>query len=965
MTSPYSCTTLLIVDPTVSGYSTLVSSVSPQTQVAILSPDQEGVAQISAILSQYSGIKSLHILSHGEAGQLRLGSTLLNGQTFERHATEIQNWATALAKGADILLYGCRVAAGAIGQSFVRQMSQLTQANVAASTTLTGHASLGGDWQLEFTTGHIHSPLAFEAEAIASYQGVLAVTINETFSLGDVAEKPWLFGVDASATGQDQPYLTARATQAASANGLQGNPPGSTPDPVGSGTLRLTGTKDDQAAFVVYNSPISATGGLQIKFDFFSYGGTGADGITFFLIDGAASPTVGGAFGGSIGYANRVTPIAVPGIVGGYLGIALDEFGNFSNPSEGRIGGPGQTPDSVSVRGSQANGYQYLTGTGTLPFSIDNPGAAATRDNSKRTAQIDLTAAGVLTVQVDGNGDGDFVDPGEQVITNFNVAAVNGALPTTFKFGFASGTGAQTNIHEIRNLVIDSNLLPNAVDASVRVERGATANLTGLSAVDSDGTIASYTISTLPAAASGTLFLGNPATGGTAITAGQVLQPGQITQLFFRATSTFNSSSFTYTATDNRGGTDLTPATVSLARPGAINQPPVARDSSVDQIEANQPKQVTGLIATDPDGTIASYTIVTLPKATSGALFLGNPAAGGTVVRAGQQLTPAQVNQLFFRATDAFSLDTFTYTATDNGGASDLTPATITLRGVRNDPSPVSGCVEGRMMPGHASNENLIGGGNANRIIGFAGDDRIKGRGCGDRIDAGLGSDWVSGGDANDVIKGQQSSDRLLGDKGSDNLAGGLGSDSLYGGRGSDTIGGGRGNDQIYGSTGNNVITGGLNNDTLYGGRDKDLLNGNSSNDVLLGGNGNDILQGGLGSDKLDGGNGDDLLTGGRGNDTLKGGKGRDQFIYNAITDAIDTITDFQVGQDKIVLKNLFSKSGYGSNSPFKTYVKLVQSGANTIVSIDGNGDKAGGFINLVTVLGVSSTNLTASSFVV
>ncbi|MBW4658989.1 MAG: DUF4347 domain-containing protein [Drouetiella hepatica Uher 2000/2452] len=965
MTSTFSCTTLLVVDPTVSDYQILVDGASPQTQVAVLNPGQEGVAQISAILSQYSGIKSLHILSHGAAGQLRLGSSLLNWQTFERYAIEIQNWAAALVEGADILLYGCQVGAGAIGQSFVRQLSQLTQANIAASANLTGHSALGGDWQLEFTTGQISSPLVFEAEAIAAYSGVLAITINETFSLADVTETPWLFGVDASATGQDQPYLTARPTQAASANGLQGNPPGSTPDPVGNGTLRLTTTRTDQAAFVVYNSPISATGGLQITFDFFSYGGTGADGITFFLIDGAANPTAGGAFGGSIGYANRSTPIAVPGIAGGYLGIALDEFGNFSNPSEGRIGGPGQTPDSVSVRGSQANGYQYLTGTGTLPFSIDNPGAGATRENSKRTAQIDLTAAGVLTVQVDGNGDGDFVDAGEQAITNFNVAAVNGALPTSFKFGFASGTGNQTNIHEIRNLVIDSNLLPNAIDASVQVERGATVNLTGLSAVDTDGTIVSYTLSTLPTAASGTLFLGNPATGGTAVTAGQILQPGQITQLFFQATSTFTSGSFTYTATDNRGGTDLIPAIVSLARPGAVNQLPVAQDASVEQIEANTPKQVTGVIATDPDGTIASYTLLTLPKAASGTLFLGNPTAGGTLVRAGQQLTPAQVNQLFFRATDAFSLDTFTYTATDNAGASDLTPATVTLRGIRNDPAPVDGCVTGRTMPGHAPSENLIGGNRANRIIGFAGDDRIKGRGCGDRIDAGLGSDWVSGGDANDTIKGQQSNDRLLGDKGNDNLSGGLGSDSLYGGRGSDTIGGGRGNDSIYGSTGNNTIKGGLSNDTLYGGRDQDLLNGNSSNDVLLGGNGNDTLQGGLGSDQLNGGNGDDILSGARGNDTLKGGKGRDQFVYNATTDAIDTIADFQVGQDKIVVKSLFSKSGYGSNSPFRTYIKLVQSGSNAIVSIDGNGDRAGGFLNLVTVLGVSSTSLTASSFVV
>ncbi|MBI4785156.1 MAG: DUF4347 domain-containing protein [Oscillatoriophycideae cyanobacterium NC_groundwater_1537_Pr4_S-0.65um_50_18] len=962
MTSNHFGTTLLVVDPTVSSYQTLSSSVNPQTHVAILSPDQDGIAQISAILAQHSDIESLHILSHGEAGQLQLGSSYLTWQSLEGYASQIQGWANALASGAEILLYGCRVAAGAIGQRFVQKMSQLTQANVAASAHLTGHSALGGDWRLEFTTGPIQSPLAFSAEAIASYPGVLVVTINETFAQGDVTVTPWLFGVDSSATGQDQPYLTARTTQAASPNGLQGNPPGSTPDAVGDGTLRLTSAKTDQAAFVVYNAPVQATGGLQIRFDFFSYGGTGADGITFFLIDGAASPRAGGAFGGSIGYAQRTTPITVAGIEGGYLGLAFDEFGNFSSPTEGRIGGPGRTPDSVAVRGSAANGYNYLTGTGTLPYSIDNPGAAATRENSKRTAQIDLTAAGVLTVQVDGNGDGDFADAGEQVITNFDVAAVNGALPTTFKFGFASGTGSQTNIHEIRNLIIDPNLEPETTATSVQVAKGATTVLTGLSAVDPDGTIATYTITTLPGADAGILFLGNPAAGGTPVTAGQVLQPNQVSQLFFQASPNFVSGSFAYTATDNRGGSDRTPATVSLTLPGA-NQLPVAGNGSVDQISPNIPKRVTGLTATDADGTIASFTILTVPDAANGTLFLGNPTTGGTAIQAGQQLTPAQVNRIFFQATDTFNIATFTYTATDNLGASDLTPATITLRGVRNAPE-FDDCIKGRTLRGNSSGQTLLGGNRANRIVGFAGNDRIRGRACGDRIDGGRGSDRISGGNDNDTIQGQQNRDRILGDKGRDQISGGLGRDRIFGGRGADTLSGARGNDVIYGDTGNNVLKGGLSDDRLYGGRNQDSINGNNGKDVLLGRNGADTLKGGLGDDRLNGGVGNDVLIGVRGRDTLAGGKGRDQFVYYAFTDAGDTITDFQVGQDRIVLSSLFTGSNYGSSNAFRSYVKLSQLGSSTLVSVDANGDTAGGFRDLVTVLGVNSTRLTASSFV-
>lgn len=1012
-------TTLVIVDSNVDDYQSLLGAINSQAQVVILNSDQDGVEQMSSILAAHDGIESLHILSHGAPGQLQLGSTDLTGSGLAHSAQQIQAWAKALSSRAEIFLYGCRVAAGAIGQQFVEQLSQLTGATVAASTTLTGHADLGGDWQLSFTTGPVSTPLA--PEVLASYRGVLPVEINETFANDDVSERPWLFGVDASAstpTPQEQPFLTARTITAPSTGGLRGNLPGSTPDPIGSGALRLTSTSNDQAGFVLYNSAIAATSGLTVKFDFFSYGGTGADGLTFFLIDGTAAPTSGGAFGGSIGYAQRTVPTPVAGIAGGYLGIAFDEFGNFSNPTEGRVGGVGFVPDSIAVRGSAATGYAYLTGTGTLPFSIDNPGATATRDASRRSAQIDLTAAGLLTVQIDGNGDGDFTDAGEQAITNFNVAAANGGVPASFKFGFAGGTGGQTNIHEIRNLVIrtpvgDPNLPPNAANARVVVPPSSTVNLTGLSATDSDGAISTYTILTLPAVADGVLFLGNPATGGSAVTAGQVLAPSQISQLFFQATASFDGGSFTYTATDNERATDATPATVSLALTGD-NLPPSTQGDTVN-VRRNQIVAVPGLTATDSDGTIASFTVSTLPPAADGILFVGNPAAGGTRVRSGQRLTPAQSQQLFFQASSTFNSSSFTFTATDNLGDVDPTPARITLRRVTvteapDDDDDDAGCEPGVTRKGNPSRNQINGTVNTDRLIGFAGNDRLNGFGCRDRIDGGLGNDSLVGGNGRDILKGQQGNDRLQGDKGRDTLSGGLGGDRIFGGLGNDSIGAGRGRDRVFGGNGSDRATGGQGNDRMEGGIGSDILEGNTGRDTLMGGQGADSLKGGLSNDRLNGGAKADVLNGGRGDDNLNGaagsdrllggrgsdklyggtqgdilnggagrdilvggrradvltgGAGRDQFVCRSIGDRGDRITDFQVGRDQIVVKGIFDNPAYGKSDRFKNYIRFAQSGSNTIVRIDGNGDVGGGFVNLVTVLGVNATALGANSFVV
>ncbi len=131
-----------------------------------------------------------------------------------------------------------------------------------------------------------------------------------------------------------------------------------------------------------------------------------------------------------------------------------------------------------------------------------------------------------------------------------------------------------------------------------------------------------------------------------------------------------------------------------------------------------------------------------------------------------------------------------------------------------------------------------------------------------------------------------------------------------------DTLNGGGGNDEINGGSGN---------DRINGGAGKDLLIGEGGNDNINGGKGNDNLIGGTGNDRLNGAQGKDNLDGGKGNDNLIGGGGKDKFIYE--TDrgfrrsdiGIDTIVDFVLGQDKIVLDkttftSLNSRTGRGFN---------------------------------------------------
>jgi len=80
----------------------------------------------------------------------------------------------------------------------------------------------------------------------------------------------------------------------------------------------------------------------------------------------------------------------INGMNGGYIGVGIDEFGNFSNGTEGRIGGvstpsPRRTPSRCVGPGQGLTGYNYLGGTGNLG-STPSPSPVRLRARPARTS---------------------------------------------------------------------------------------------------------------------------------------------------------------------------------------------------------------------------------------------------------------------------------------------------------------------------------------------------------------------------------------------------------------------------------------------------------------------------------------------------------------------------------------------------------------------------------------------------
>ena len=385
--------------------------------------------------------------------------------------------------------------------------------------------------------------LLFAALALRCLPADATVNVQENFT-GTATENPWYYFNGAC--------LTASTTGGTgSTNYGPGSPPGCTaiessyynqnlvggyngtsgtaqtlPDPSGDGALRFTngciydgncsyGGKGENGAIISANT-FSTNQGLDITFKTVTYRGDsgggsvhdGADGMSFFLVDASEdsmwSPTPEvaiGSWGGSLGYSCSNSNSDYHGMIGAYLGLGIDEFGNFLNPGDNTNSGPGYQGNRIGMRGAgninwawlsanypsdyppntpssvQPGAVQATCQSGTLwdyadpndPQQLasspvmDYPaipnayaiiankiadeytsGGYSRQNATPITYRLKITSNGLLSLWYSYNG-GSWIG----VLQNESITAANGPLPSQLRFGFAGSTGGDSNIHEL------------------------------------------------------------------------------------------------------------------------------------------------------------------------------------------------------------------------------------------------------------------------------------------------------------------------------------------------------------------------------------------------------------------------------------------------------------------------------------------------------------------------------------
>ena len=399
-----------------------------------------------------------------------------------------------------------------------------------------------------------------------------------------------------------------------------------------SGRLRLTDNNLYESTGATLQRIFPTSNLIYVEFNHYAYpDSTGADGIAVTLSDATITPQPGG-FGGSLGYANRSDSGGINGFAGGWMGIALDEYGNFSNPTEGRNGGPGFRVDSVAIRGSGSGqtGYGYVAGTATLSPGVDS--SSTPGPGYRYRIVIDAAATGqtYVTVDRDTTGTGSSY---ANLIPTFNIEASSGqaAIPANLMLSLTGSTGGSSNIHEIGNLSVCATTInsTNLVDhfefiyspqaltcdsASITINACANAACSTLMSIPATVTMSS---------SSGTSWAGGNPITFTGSTTLRLVDPTPGTIAFSVASSSPGTRAFT---TNKCNGTSSSSCSLQFTDAGF--------EFNVPNVLANKPSGAVRLRAVRNAGDASNSCVALFQNTTQAVNFWSSYTTPSTGTRA-------------------------------------------------------------------------------------------------------------------------------------------------------------------------------------------------------------------------------------------------------------------------------------------------------------------------------------------
>ena len=456
-------TELVVIDSSVQDKATLYRGLRPGVAAVEIDASRPGLPQLVEALRGYRALAAIHVVSHANAGVLQLGSSRIDAEAMHGELSAMQALRGAVRDGADLLLYGCDLAAGASGEALLDIIHQGTGMDVAGSSNLTGDAEQGGDWELEVQRGSFDTALAFSAKALADFSDVLVASNGtKTFAMFTDAGNT-LVNTDFTASARDGTnavlnvslyaggiaYIQTGGTQTGNYFYVQADGANTT-------AFELTGLNAGEYLDGQFTNMrvvgMLASGGTVTSS---TVNGSATQGESFSFSGGELSAFAGQKLKGFKLYVDCQGTCASPP-----NNLAFFEFRNFT--IQGAIDTPPApivTDARISISGATGTGGAFKIGDTVT--AIWNNTAAGDNSGVMTGVTVDFSQFGGGAAVAASNSSNTWT--ATYTITSGAIDAINSNISVT-----ATNTGGSTTIGDTTNATVD-NIAPTVTDGNIAI----------------------------------------------------------------------------------------------------------------------------------------------------------------------------------------------------------------------------------------------------------------------------------------------------------------------------------------------------------------------------------------------------------------------------------------------------------------------------------------------------------------
>ena len=166
---------IAFIDSGISDLDAFLAGLRSDVDGIVLDAASPALTQIAGALKGRAGLDAVHIVAHGQPGEVCFSAGALTLQNLRAYAPELREIGLALGSEGRLQLWTCETAYGARGATFLTALERAMGAWVAASTMPIGADSRGGLWELDAVgaRSEVQPPLA--PAAVASYAGLMTL----------------------------------------------------------------------------------------------------------------------------------------------------------------------------------------------------------------------------------------------------------------------------------------------------------------------------------------------------------------------------------------------------------------------------------------------------------------------------------------------------------------------------------------------------------------------------------------------------------------------------------------------------------------------------------------------------------------------------------------------------------------------------------------------------------------------